>query len=82
MSKGTDLVSKFIEAQLNPAKIQLQAPIVTHKHTTPALLKPEMETKEDSLEDRFLEIIEKKPRPRKVRQYIQDLIDAITAESD
>jgi hypothetical protein len=82
----SDLISKFVEAQLSVSRAKVPA-IVEPKRkamkTDARVVEPEEETAaHESLEDRFDHIIKARSPKKKVKEYLQDLIDEILRDED
>jgi hypothetical protein len=84
----SDLIQKFIEAQLS-LRAKAPEPIEPFRKKgvkmDARVVEPEKEIAEsgDSLGDRFDHIVTKHPKNKKiVIQYLQDLIDTILADED
>lgn len=84
----SDLITKFVEAQLTLSKEKLPTAVEPKKPKAvkkdPRVVEPEDEIAddEDTLDSRFDLIVAKHPRKKVVLEYLQDLIDAIMADED
>jgi hypothetical protein len=84
----SDLIKKFVEAQLTLSKEKMPTALEPKKtkvvKASALVVEPENEIMEagESLDDRFDSICMKHPRKKVVLDYLQDVIDAILAEDD
>jgi hypothetical protein len=83
----SDLISKFVEAQLSVSKSKPPT-VVEPKHKNmikmdARVVEPEEETAHhESLEDRFEHIIKARSPKKRVKEYLQDLINEILKDDD
>jgi hypothetical protein len=83
----SDLISKFVEAQLSVAKAKIPTIVEPKAKNTikmdARVVEPEEETAVGmTLDERFEHIIKARSPKRKVKEYLQDLIDEILKDED
>lgn len=84
----SDLISKFVEAQLQLSKAPPTPMVIEPKKAKVAkkdvrVIEPSEEMEEgETMDERFDNIIAKHPRKKVVLEYLQDLIDIIIADED